>query len=482
MSATPPNRIRELRAAAGLSQRDLAERINELARHEQHRTAAASADSVGRWERGDHTPQPLYQRLLARTLGVTVQDLHLDSTPARPVPLGVPEDYMDVVTLDPRVEHSQDEWRYTRNALNTRRHALSQIAARLYPEAHRLGTTGLIAHPDWLPAAPVDLADIKLEHQPHAPSPASELDGQENEASYARPMQSINRRYARYTQAIRDLAKPRLFDNRLCWRLTEVSWGDNIMVFGDTTYFAACDVFESTAHELACVVLTEDGTPQDRSPSMRDLPFRRLIGDPFNLGRRPVMPAISTLTIRNAPDGAEFLLHRRDPRSVAAAGGMLQVIPSGIFQPSSVLPGAQEADFDLWRNFMREFSEELLGNPEHDGDGQPVNYSHEPFATLEAARRDGRIRIYCLGVALDALTLVGEIMTVAVVDADLFDELSRDFVDRNDEGAIVNERMPFTEKAIAGLLTGGRVAPAGAGCIELAWKHHAAILDTPGTL
>jgi hypothetical protein len=155
---------------------------------------------------------------------------------------------------------------------------------------------------------------------------------------------------------------------------------------------------------------------------------------------------------------------------------MLQVIPSGIFQPSSVLPAALEGDFDLWRNFMREFSEELLGNPEHDGDGQPVNYDHEPFATLEAARHDGQIRIHCLGVALDALTLVGEVLTVAVVDADLFDELGRDFVERNDEGTVVNERVPFTGDAIADLLAGGRVAPAGAGCIELAWKHRAAVM------
>lgn len=371
---------------------------------------------------------------------------------------------------------SQDEWRYTRNALNAQRHALSQIAARLYPEAHRLGTTGLITHPTWLPAAPVDLASIELHHQADAPDP--QLNGGEPAADHTRPMQSLARPYARYTHAVRDLAKPRLFESRLCWRLLDVTWGDDkgAMSYGDTTYFGAVDVFEATAHELAYVALAEDGTPRDQPPAMRDLPFRQLIGSPFNLNRRPVLPAISTLTIRNSPSGADFLLHRRDPRSVAAAGGMLQVIPSGLFQPSSALPAAMRADFDLWRNFVREFSEELLGNPEHDGDGQPVDYADEPFATLDAAREDGRVRIYCLGVALDALTLVGEVLTVAVVNSALFDELAGDFVRRNDEGVVLDERVPFTEDAIQRLMSTERLAPAGAGCVELAWKHRSRLL------
>ncbi|GAB2941792.1 hypothetical protein GCM10027280_32960 [Micromonospora polyrhachis] len=46
MSRTSPDRIRELRLLAGLSQRDLAERVNELARQQGLRTTAASADTV----------------------------------------------------------------------------------------------------------------------------------------------------------------------------------------------------------------------------------------------------------------------------------------------------------------------------------------------------------------------------------------------------------------------------------------------------
>jgi hypothetical protein len=203
---------------------------------------------------------------------------------------------------------------------------------------------------------------------------------------------------------------------------------------------------------------------------------RNTSGNPFDFAHRPLLPSIDTLTIRRGADGASFILHRRDPRRVAVAGGMLQVIPSGVFQPSSVLPSAVATDFDLWRNTQREYSEELFGNPEHEGSGQPVSYDQEPFLSLDAARADGRLTAWCLGVALDALTLVGEILSVVVFDADVFDELARDFVEVNDEGTVINTRVPFTADGVESVLSSGRIAPAGAGCIQLAWQHRATIL------
>jgi hypothetical protein len=54
------------------------------------------------------------------------------------------------------------------------------------------------------------------------------------------------------------------------------------MAFGPTTYFAGVDMYEATAHEIADVYLAEDGSICPGQPTMRDLPFRKLIGDPFN--------------------------------------------------------------------------------------------------------------------------------------------------------------------------------------------------------
>ena len=75
MTRTAPNEIKNLRTRAGLSQRDLAERINHLAQQAGVRTTAAVGDTVSRWERGTSTPLPVYRRLLADVLGTTVDAL-----------------------------------------------------------------------------------------------------------------------------------------------------------------------------------------------------------------------------------------------------------------------------------------------------------------------------------------------------------------------------------------------------------------------
>src|SRR5690606_33342072 len=105
-----------------------------------------------------------------------------------------------VDVLDPRVERSRREWRATRQALNANRHALAQVAAGLYPERVRLGSTGLLARPDWLPDAPVEVSAIVLEHDPTAPEPV--LTGVEPATEHTRPQRSPVHRYGRYSEAI----------------------------------------------------------------------------------------------------------------------------------------------------------------------------------------------------------------------------------------------------------------------------------------
>jgi transcriptional regulator with XRE-family HTH domain len=475
-AAVPNSALMALREGACLSQREVAERLNDLGTHSGRRDVAVTANTVSRWERGTVTPGHHYRRLLAELFAVPVERLGFSAQSAQTHQ--AVDTFMDDAGAlsDPRVLRSQEEWRRTRRALNATRPALTQLAANVYDPSFRLAGTGLIAHPDWLPARPVNLEAVDL-HYHHSAAPP-EVDGTEPETANVRPYASLARHYQRYTQAIRDIEHPRLFENRVSWRLIDLAWdGDKArMDFGQTTYFGGVDIYEALAHEMAYVHLGEDGALGRAIPVMRNLPFRRLVGDPFNFARRPVLPSVDTLTIRQDGDDASFVLHRRDPRSVAVAGGMLHVIPSGVFQPSSVLPAAMAADFDLWRNIMREYSEELFGNPEHDGDGQPVRYDEEPFATMDQARQDGRATVWCLGAALDALTLVGEILTVVVFDADTFDAMASDFVEVNDEGSVVNTRVPFTQEAVDKVLGSGRLAPAGAGCIHLAWHHRERLL------
>jgi len=246
-------------------------------------------------------------------------------------------------------------------------------------------------------------------------------------------------------------------------------------------YFDMIDVGEALAHEVALAGIDDEGTVRGDRVTWERLPFRRLVRDPFALSRYPLMLSVSTLTIRRSSAGATFLMLRRSPAKVAIAGGMLSVFPTGVFQPASIIPPPGSPDFDLWRNVMREYSEEYLGNPEHDGDGPSIDYENEePFRSLEAARRAGKIRVFCLGVGVDALNYVGDAFTVAVFDADPFDAIFEEMVEQNDEGDFVvgHDRQEFTfdGQAIERLMSTQPIAPSGAACLQLAWQHRASIL------
>jgi hypothetical protein len=158
--------------------------------------------------------------------------------------------------------------------------------------------------------------------------------------------------------------------------------------------------------------------------SRLELPFRSLISDPFDLAVRAVNTSIVTLTIRRDPASGEatFFLLRRDPAKVVTGGGEYCLIPSGEFQPASVSPESVLADLNIWRNIVREYSEELLGQPEHDGStGRPVDYNHWPFfRAMQKARERGELRVYVLGIALHALSLNATIVTVVVIDSPVF--------------------------------------------------------------
>jgi len=237
------------------------------------------------------------------------------------------------------------------------------------------------------------------------------------------------------------------------------------------------DVGEALAHEVALTAIDHQGNIAPDRIRWEGLPFRRLARDPFALSTYPLMLSVSTLTIRQSSAGTTFLLLRRNPAKVAIAGGMLSVFPTGVFQPASVTPAPNSPDFDLWRNVMREYSEEYLGNPEHDGDGPPIDYEkEEPFRSLDKALRTGKLRVLCLGVGIDALNYVGDVFTVAVFDADIFDEIFGRMVEENDEGDVDRQVFTFDGPTIERLRLTEPLAPSGAACLHLAWQLRASFM------
>lgn len=303
--------------------------------------------------------------------------------------------------------------------------------------------------------------------------------GEEPESAAVRPLATVDARYRRYHDAIRNLAASRLFENRLCFRLLELDWTQPRMRFGQMGFFDAVDTNEALAHEFAVHHLAVGSVNETLVPraSMRRLTFRKLVADPLDLNPRPLMGAIGTLTIRGG-SSPSVVLHQRDSASVAGGGGMVHLLPAGIFQPSSVIPAAIAADFSIWRNMQREYAEELLGHEEYDGSGKPIQYDDlEPFATMDEALRDGRIRVFCLGVTLDALTLAGDILTVAVISPDNYDQLFANAVETNSEGSVPARAFPFEQNTLNWLNESKRLSPGAAAALHLAWSHRKVLIN-----
>ena len=363
----------------------------------------------------------------------------------------------------------QREWIRVRESIPGNFVSLTTAAAQLYPDEVRLDAAGMLAQPGWMLEAPIDLSAVDVVFDEDCPPAA--LDGSGEVTSHVRPSPS---KVSRYSEAIRDLAPPQLFENRPCWRLADARFTTSAatLSFSTTSYFDAVDICGAVAHEFAAAHLLN----QDRTtpPSWRRLRFREAIGNPFGFGHRPAVMSVNTLTIRRDKDSATILLHNRDAANVATSGGVIGVMPAGVFQPSSAHHNHHSADFDLWHNIMREYSEEFLGNPEPDG----ADYTTEPLRSLEEARRSGGIRVHCFGLAMGALDLWPELETVAVFDAEVFDELFAGLVSRNDEGSAVRVgttlptvHIPLTRDVIDDLWATGRLAPQTLLCLNAAWKH-----------
>ena len=240
-------------------------------------------------------------------------------------------------------------------------------------------------------------------------------------------------RYRSYSEALRDLAAPAVFENRPTYRLTEADLTKPRLAFTRGRYFDGVDTGEAAAHEYAATRLA--GRDEHRRDEPGPVGPRARIADPCDLSRRPANLAITTLTLRfEAASGrAWFLLHWRDPAKVGHAGGMYQVIPVGVFQPSGEASWHEREDFSLWRCMLREFDEELRGSPE-----RAMDYDTWPFARHMAAALDrGQIRAWCLGLGVDPLTYATDLLTVAVIDSRVFDELFSLDPRGNDEGSVL---------------------------------------------
>jgi len=381
------------------------------------------------------------------------------------------------------IARSQQRWRAERDYLNQHRHQLTLALDHLYPADWRVAGTRLMARPHWQPARPVPLAEVTIDWRPDEPGPVIDP-VQPGGSDAVRPLRADGTRFGSYADALAALRPPRLLENRTCYRILDATAaGDPAqLAFGVGRYFDLINTSEAVAHESAHQVLDQPGVRLDRT----NLPLRAAIGDPLDLSRRSAPTGICTLILRHDRDAgtAQMFLHWRDPASVAVNGGLYQVAPAGMFQPSHEASWNVVNDLGLWRAIAREVSEELLGTSEDYGsDRAPIDYDRWPFfAALTAAQRAGTLHGYWLGVGVDPLTLDVDLLTALVFDAPFFDAEFGGLVAANDEGYLLRGRDPsdvgleFTAESVQRFTGTEAMQPAGAAVLALAWQHRETLL------
>lgn len=450
-----------------------------------HRTQAEIADLLGMTqqhlsfiEKGKRNLSIEQRRLIVELCGMPAEDLGLSG--------------MRHVSFhrerSEQVSASQLRWRAERRWLNQHRSQLARLAVGLYPTDQRVARSPLMARPGWIPDMPVPLRSLGL-HLDHEDRYPVIIDGSGQASRAVRPLRTSEEFFDSYTAAVWHLDPPRLFENRPSYRLLAASVPDRQLGFGMACYFDKLDVSEAVGHEFAARCMTLPGGMPDSAEVLQgELPFRELVGDPFDTYRRALIPAVTTLTIRlrRYPAEPSFLLHWRDPSKVATAAGIYDVVPAGEFQPSSVEVWDRDNDFDLWKNIVREYSEELLGRPEHDGTrSKKIDYGNwELYQALEAAQAAGTMTVHLLGIGVDSLTLAATILTVVVVDDDVFLQQFGKSVRYNEEGEIVAlgagrpaDGLPFTRPVVERMLCSEPMASPGAACLSLAWHHRDLLIN-----
>ncbi|GAA3662602.1 hypothetical protein GCM10022267_56000 [Lentzea roselyniae] len=347
-------------------------------------------------------------------------------------------------------------------SLRDNQRALTRRMLAASPEHLRQSNLPVLTRPEWMRLVPFDLADVKIEWLDESFDDVAKF-----RRASAKVLDKIQiAPITRYSTALIEIAGlTRLFDG-VIYRLVDVELtaDSKRMVFTRSTYFADLDTSEVLAFEAQ--------TSRRRS-------YRRRLRDPFDFRKRVAGLGIDTLTIRRDGERAGFFLLQRDPKNVVNNASMIGVIPAGEFTPSDVSGEAVSRDLDLWKNIMREYAEEMLGVPDAQGQGgRWIDYASEsPYWELEMARATGQLQVKVLGLGVDPLPWKTELLTVCVIDAEVFDEVFAPVPARNEEGIIIagdrRNGLPFNEATVDRYCRAHNVSPNTEACLRLAWQHRA---------
>jgi hypothetical protein len=334
--------------------------------------------------------------------------------------------------------------------LKRRQIALNGTVLDASPMAWRQNNVPMLTLPGWIFDQPIPIDDIVID--------LADSNG-DGEASVESLLPGLDLAGPiTYSKAVTEIAGMTHFTNGVIYRPVRLIARDGMvrMIFERSRYFDYLD----TCEVLAYKELSANGPNE----------YRAHLGDPFNLRNRVTSLGILTLTVlRNATPS--FIMHKRTAKVVLGTD-LFHVVPAGEFTPSNISRAAVREDFSLWRNISREYAEELLGHIDAQGaGGRKIDFLYgQPYNQLNSAREAGLLKVYVLGLGLDALTWKPELLTVAVFGASAFEEIFGRHPGGNYEGTII-EDIPFTPESVLSYTESDDTRSGAKACLELAWRH-----------
>jgi hypothetical protein len=345
---------------------------------------------------------------------------------------------------------------------------LRLLAWSTSPVAWRSEVVPMLVRTGWLLDQPIPLERVTLKWQTEVFQDAGG-----GKRWFGLPLNDSIGGYHSYSKALTARAGKNQLFNGLIYRPVDVKVTPRglQLTFTKGRYFDYLDTSEVLAFELGARLHSHKSNPADG-------PRRRAVTDPCDLSLRATSFGVNTLTIRKDVSGQHgFFMHKRSGSNVVNESDLIHVVPAGEFTPSDVSYEAIGADFSLWRNVMREYAEEFLNKEEAYGQGgQPLDYDNDPpYAQLSAAKQNGGLHISVFGVAIEALCLKPELLTVCVFEANVFDRIFADMVSVDSEGVLLvgsnRKGIPFTHTNVQLYADNSDTTSAGVACLKLAWRH-----------
>ena len=208
--------------------------------------------------------------------------------------------------------------------------------------------------------------------------------------------------------------------NRITYTMARLNYGGKLQLLCELGYYYyTLDTCFSLYWEILSNLdsLVESGQDNfrrfDEELKLRQV-LHEVVGDPVTDGsRRSVAIGISTLIAYNDGKGIKLWVKRRSMQGVAVYPGLVNVLPSGMFQP---LVCSFDEEFSIRHNLYREYLEEIFDRPEVYGE-EAYDYFYEDTRLERLFKLVGRgqAELFLTGVAVDLLSLRPEICTLLLI-------------------------------------------------------------------